>query len=162
MIHFGKLQTLYFGKKIILAVLSLLFLVSVTTSCDGYTYDFELPLEGNCESIEAISISNSDPIQYDLLYVIEDENEQMEIISTLSNIDFRANPVPLNGHAQYGLKLNYVDRCVIITRTMAVITDKDLNCVNIREDYHLLSMSSNELYTLLDKYIPQEEFDETK
>ena len=148
-----------FGKKacLFITVIALLLLCS----CEGHLYKVEFSaekLEYGLLSIEVVEFyytTDSNSENSDFIYNVVstiDENEEKNIIQTLSEIDFVACSLPFR-QSKYGLKLNYADRYMVFSRYTIDNLDKNYNFIIGEECQHSLSMNNEKYNNLLEKYI---------
>ena len=158
MINFFK-KVIFCRKKILsmIAVVVLLLLCS----CEWYLYKVEFSVEKleygllSIEVVEFYYTTDSNSENSDFIYNVVstiDENEEKNIIQTLSEIDFVANSLPVS-KSKYGLKLNYADRYMVFSRYSIDNLDKNYNFIIGEECQHSLSMNNEKYNNLLEKYI---------
>ena len=168
MIHFGRSLILAFGKKTsckrfsklfcVLLCLSLLF-----CSCEGWYYSITFSLqelETGLLSIEVVDcywdvIEDKEVFEYTVLLTM-DQEEQQEVLETLSQVTFSGKVGPPEGNLYYGFKLNYADRFMVFCPYDIRHYDNNCNSIEARgKDCHDLEKMQDPLYYMLfEKYFP--------
>ena len=143
-------------KQKILKFFLALCLILFMTSCEGRSYAFYFSLEelqNELVSIEIVAILDENiPIVCDTVCWIEKEEERQDILVELSEIEFIGITTPRSYNAKYGFKLNYPDKCIIISEVRVCLTDNNLNIMSPKEDYRQLYYNEK-VATLLKRYI---------
>ena len=166
MIHFGNGVISYRGNKnkitrnitIIFLVLSFIL---VTNSCSGFLYHFQFSLEELETDLLSIEVVEFDfegeegatilesKFKYEVISIIEDEEEKNEILETLSKVEFTGIRGAPRGYSYYGLKLNYSDKHIVFTAYDICRLDGNHNAFDGCRD--LLHFQEREYYTMLEK-----------